>query len=117
LWLIEQRQGGTPPVLAGGAIFPALLVAALMAFPWVVWGALGSWLDTVLNLTAAAFLGISAGRTLTHSLFPSMKGSDGTRGLAFFLGGLAGGVTLLAMGTAFGHNGQQLILLFLLPAI
>lgn len=119
LWLIERRggtQGDTQSVIGSGAISPALLAATLLAFPWVIWGALGSWLDTLLNLTAALLLGSAAARTLSHSLLPAMKGDDKPR-IPFFVGGLVCGVALLAMGASFGHNGQQLILLFLLPAL
>lgn len=116
LWLIGRR-GGAPVQVASGAAWPTLLAAALIGIPWVVWGALGSWLDTVLNLAAALLLGLSTAHTLSRYLFPHLKGIEGEPRLSFFLGGLAAGVAISTMGASFGHNGQQIILLFLLSGL
>jgi hypothetical protein len=100
------------------ALFTALLIAALMAYGWLAWGALGSALDTVLQLLAAASFGIAAGLLLerflftTTDLFPLESGRD------YFLAGLAAGTALLlvASGTAFAFSGMQILLGLLLSA-
>lgn len=100
-----------------GSMWPALLLAVLITWPWVLWGALGSWLDTVLNLAAATLFGLSAAATLRRTLWPHINQQQGKATLPFFIAGLATSITLMIMGAAFGHNGQQLVLLTLLSGL
>ena len=97
----HEARGGRP------------LVAALIVWPWVIWGAMGSWLDTFLNLAAALLFGLAAGLTLRTYLWPHMDRQGDSAPLPF-IAGLVTGLTLMIMGAAFGHNGQQLVLIFLL---
>ena len=116
--LVSLRRGaGGQRALSGRPLWPALLAAALIIWPWVLWGALGSWLDTALNIAAALLFGLAAALTLDNCLFaaPDERGHDAK--LPYPLAGLVAGTALLIMGVALGHNGQQLILLFLLPAL
>jgi hypothetical protein len=100
------------------ALFAAILITAVMAYPWQAWGALGSALDTLLQLLAAASFGIASGLLLrrflftTQDLFPLGSGRD------YFLAGLAAGTALLlvASGTAFAFSGMQILLGLLLSA-
>jgi len=100
------------------ALFTAILIAAVMAYGWLAWGALGSALDTLLQLLAAASFGIAGGLLLrrflftTTDLFPLESGRD------YFLAGLAAGtgLLLLSSGTAFAFSGMQILLGLLLSA-
>ncbi|MCA9867391.1 MAG: S8 family serine peptidase [Anaerolineales bacterium] len=113
LWLLARRGKPRAPT-SRGAWWPAALVAALIVWPWVIWGAMGSWLDTFLNLAAALLFGLAAGLTLRTYLWPHMDRQGDSAPLPFFIAGLVTGLTLMIMGAAFGHNGQQLVLIFLL---
>jgi len=111
-----RRAGGSSrPSLARAALWPALLSAALVVWPWVLWGALGSWVDTALNAVASLLFGLAAVLSLRDVLL-SQTDEPGEL-LPYPLAGLGTSITLLIMGVAFGHNGQQLILLFLMPAL
>ena len=116
LKLIRRRQGKITPVDAG-SLWPAVLLAALVGWPWVLWGALGSWLDTVLNLLAAALFGLAAAASLRHTLWPHINPRQGNPPLPFFIAGVATSITLMIMGAAFGHNGQQLVLLTIMAGL
>ena len=100
-------------------LLPAALAAGLLlALPWVALGALGSPLDTALNLAAALLFGLAAALTLEYRLLPALRADDEIgRGQRRLLGGLAAAVLLGVMGGAFGVNGQQLILVVLLPGL
>ena len=103
------RPGGWPQAVAGGA---------LLALPWVAWGALGSPLDTALNLVAALLFGLAAALTLEHKLLPVLREDDTVSpSHRRLLGGLAAAGLLIVMGGAFGVNGQQLILVVVLPLL
>lgn len=116
LRLLRRRSDGPPPSGAG-PVWLAVVAAALIGWPWVLWGALGSWLDTLLNLVAALFFGMAAGKTLHTHLWHHIQSSDKEAALPYFISGLAAGIALMVMGASFGHNGQQLVLLFLLSGL
>ena len=111
-----RRRAGRPLTRPTGPYWPAFLAAALVVWPWVAWGALGSWLDSVLNLAAAILFGLAVGQTLEFTLLAGVAKESG-RPLGFGVGGLVVGVALLTMGAAFGASGQQLIFLFLLSGL
>jgi len=117
LLLAALRRGGGRLARPGGRA-AAVAGAALLALPWVAWGALGSALDTALNLLAALLFGLAAALTLEHKLLPILREEDAVgRGSRLLLGGLAAAGLLVVMAGAFGVNGQQLILVVLLPGL
>jgi subtilisin family serine protease len=117
LLLAALRRGGGRLARPGG-LAAAVAGAALLALPWVAWGALGSALDTALNLLAALLFGLAAALTLEHKLLPILREEDAIgRGHRLLLGGLVAAALLLVMGGTFGVNGQQLILVILLPGL
>jgi hypothetical protein len=118
LLLAALRRGGGRLGRPGGGMAAAVAGGALLALPWVAWGALGSALDTALNLLAALLFGLAAALTLEHKLLPILREEDSIgRGPRLLLGGLAAAALLAIMGGAFGVNGQQLILVVLLPGL
>lgn len=112
-----RRRDPAPPAAAGGSWWPPILAAALIGWPWVAWGALGSWLDSLINVIAALLFGLSAGRTFAFAYGKAAEPGDSGWPLPFGVKGFVAGTALLAMGAAFGHNGQQLVLLFLLAGL
>ena len=96
---------------------PVLALTPLFIYGWLAWGALGSWLDTLLNLTAALLFGLAAGLLLGHVLLPALRQTSTSVGWNITLGGFVAGATLTAMSAAFGFNGMQLLLMLALPAL
>jgi subtilisin family serine protease len=95
----------------------ALVVAPLLALPWLTWGAFGSLLDTILNIAAGLLLGLVAALLLTQVALPPLWHAVRSRTWAHLLGGLVAGVTLLLLATAFAFPGMQILLMFSLPAL
>ncbi|MBW6472874.1 MAG: S8 family serine peptidase [Anaerolineaceae bacterium] len=92
-----------------------ILISGLFTIPWVLWGAIGSFLDLVLNL----IVGILSGLFLTiliqqlHlGLFPEKKKIE-PAGRLFF--GLIVLIGLIIFATVLGQNGQQWMLVFTIP--
>lgn len=112
-----RRRASVAPGRAVESWGLAVFAGALLAIPWIAWGALGSPLDTALNLAAALLFGLAAGRTLAFALLPALRSDEaGPRARVLFYG-LAVAVSLAIMAFGFGVNGQQLILLVLLPPL
>ena len=112
-----RRRAGARLGPGGGSLAAAVTIAALLALPWAGWGALGSLSDTLLNLIAAALFGLAVALTLEHALLPVLRHDAAGRGHRLALGGLAAAAALAVMGSAFGVNGQQLVLVVLLPGL
>ena len=119
LWLRERKQGIRHTFVARPArqvILMAGLPAAILAYPWLVLGALGSPLESGLNLIAGLLFGLTAS-LLLHGflLIPLQRITPSTQSNAR-LGGFAAGVALLIMSSNLGLNGLQLLLMLTLPA-
>ena len=117
LMAIARRRAGVRLAPGGRGVAAALVMAALLALPWVVWGALGSSLDTLLNLLAALLFGLAVAMTLEHTALATLRDDPASRGHRLALAGLAVAAALAVMAAAFGVNGQQLILVILLPGL
>ena len=97
---------------------PALAIGMLIILPWLRDGALGSPLDTLLNLLAALSLGLFAGTLLDRFLVAALLAEPAGGGALVDVGfgGVAAGVALLVLGAGFGYGGQQILLMIcLLP--
>ena len=92
------------PRKGDGRLPLALLIAPLGIWPFLLWGALGSGTDTVLNLLAGLAFGLLAGSLIV------------TTETNYFLSGLGTAVLLAILGSAWGYDGGQLLLLIVLPA-
>lgn len=97
-----------------GLAFAALL-AVVPALPWLIWGALGSFLDILLALGAAGLFAIAAGLLVTHVYLRPLANASASPSL--FGGGAVIGMLLLLLGLNIGVGGQMPLLLPLLPAL
>jgi hypothetical protein len=95
----------------------ALLAAGLVALPWIVIGALGSVLTTLLSLIVGALFGITAARLLHLALFEPFSQVFQRPGQGFYYAGVAGLVALLIMVVGLQTSGLQWYLLLPIPAL
>ncbi len=100
----------------GGSIWLALLIAVLASYPWLLWGALGSLFDTILNFLAALLFGLLASLIASQFLLHPLQRTASDAKSDIFLGGLAGIALLVEMTSAFGFGGLQLILMIVVPS-
>jgi len=113
----RQRRGGRGFIKPQGPTLPALLLAPLLAYSWIAWGALGSVLDVVLNLLAALLFGLAAGLVIGHFVLAPLRRTSLGSGWDITLGGFVAGASLLMMGSGLGFNGLQLFLMLTLPVL
>ena len=88
---------------------------AIFSLPWMLWGALGSVTDTLLNMVCAFLLSIFFVYIYIHFYHNKMHEypetefpTESFNGGVIFLG-------LLILSTTFGQNGQQWLLVFTIP--
>lgn len=93
----------------------ALLTAGVVGIPWVLWGALGSIWDTILNLIVALLFGIAVAWILQR-MFLREDDQGYSRG-RFLMEGFAAALTLLVMVTGLGINGNQGLLSLTVPVL
>lgn len=98
-------------------LLPTLGIAILIVLPWLALGALGSPLDSLLNLLAGLSLGLFAGVLIGIFLMELLAAEDPDPGENFAFGGIAAGVALLILGSGFGFGGEQILLMLTLPAL
>ncbi len=100
----------------GGGL--AVLIAAVLSLPWMMWGAFGSLLDILLSMAAGLLFGIAASWTVHGGLLYATQRADReVQGADIFLDGLVIAVALAIMVTGFGYSGMQWVLLFGLPVL
>lgn len=97
--LINRRQAGFDR-----RVLFALAIVPLGIWPFLLWGALGSGTDILMALLAGLAFGF-----LAVTLMVNTQGN-------YFLNGLGIGVTLAILGSAYGYDGGQMLLLVVLPA-
>lgn len=114
LFLLLQRRG---PALGTSwrGLWPALLAAALVGIPWVLWGALGSIADTLLNLIVGILFGLAASRVLRRIYTETSEAAAVSRSI--FRNGFFSWLVLFVMSTALGAVGNQGLLSFSVPAL
>lgn len=99
LWLRRKSLDFT-----GKGVLTALVVVPLTIWPFLLWGAFGAPTEIFLNLLAGLAFGL-----LATSLMAKTTGE-------FLLDGLNISVLLAILGSAFGYDGGQLLLIIVLPA-
>ncbi len=112
-----QPEAGAP--FSSGSLLLGITCGLLLALPWLAWGALGSLLDTGLQVLAGLAMGLSAALTFELFLFPAMRRSSISLLRDFLLTGFAASawLLLLAAATAFPYWTMQWILMLYLPAL
>lgn len=124
-WILWSRLRNRPNpagTTGSGNLALAFLLGGLAAIPFVLWGALGSPLDTILALLQGLTFGWLAGVLLEGYALRPMRAAqaDHPAGLGqFFIGLLAamGMLVLVASGTAFSFGMMQLMLMLELPGL
>jgi subtilisin family serine protease len=93
----------------------ALLAAAAVGIPWLLWGALGSPLNMLLNLLAALMFGLAASRVLGQIFWPSAGAAVGQPNVMF--NGFGAFLVLTVMAFGLGVNGNQMLLSAVIPVL
>ncbi|MCC6148433.1 MAG: S8 family serine peptidase [Anaerolineaceae bacterium] len=94
----------------------AALAGAVLIFPWALWGALGSVLDTVLALAAGLLLGASFWQILRFGYRSSgMEFGPGNGKKTLIRDGVFYFSTLLILTAAIAQNGNQWVLPVIVP--
>ncbi len=115
-WFYRQKRSTSfYPTLAAGALAGGL--AVLISLPFIVWGALGSPLDTLLALIVGLLFGIVAGLVIGNHWLHELKYSSQGAGWDILTGGFVVGTTLLIMSSGLSLNGVQIVLMLALPAL
>lgn len=92
------------------------LVVALMAVSWVLFGALGSWEDTLLNLVSGVLFGILSSLWIYDFLLNYTQHRDrDLRVSDFLLDGFVIFLFLLIMTAGLSINGSQVVMVITLP--
>jgi len=105
-----------PPLARTGTlgIVGALVMAILI--PWLLWGALGSLLDTVLELLVGVVFGLLVVRLVFPNYLDKVHIPDREiRVSDFILDGFVLFVFLLILVAALAHNGSQAMLIITVP--
>lgn len=91
----------------------ALIIAALFAYPWLVQGALGSLMDTLLQGVSGLVLGLCTSLLLETLLFRPLRATSAGTLRAALLGSFSASVTLMLIISAIGlpFGGLQLIII------
>ncbi len=104
---------------AGTQKFPlaaAVLSGGVLLLPWVAWGSLGSFIDTLLGLGVAGLTGLVAARLILHDWDePAAASSKGKPGP--LLTWLNAATTMAVVAMALGLNGNEWLLLMIFPVL
>ncbi len=117
-WL--RRRGtldSTPRPATVQSVVAALFPVVLFALPWLAFSALGSLMDTVLNLAAGLTFGWAVSTILQKVLLPALNTTSASSGWNFILGGFVIGVLLNLMVAGYGIQGMPLLLMLCVPAL
>ena len=96
----------------------AILIGAGIGLPWAIWGAMGSALDTTLNLAVGLLAGVAAALIYRDSLLQFSQHPDRDyRPADFIMDGLVGAVMLVIMMTALGVTNYATLLVVAVPVM
>ncbi len=95
----------------------AALLAGILALPWVLFGALGSWEDTILFLLAGVMFGLFVSQIVYPYLLEITQHRDRDVKVSdFLLDGFVIAVFLLILVAGLSVNGSQIVLVIVVPA-
>jgi subtilisin family serine protease len=117
LWNQRRESDSSPLQQKSSLILRALAIGALNCVPWLLWGALGSPMDTLLNFLAAGVMGFAAAAILCKLLWADFARYPGTKNRDILLGGAAANLILLILATSAAQNNLNLLLAVVLPSI
>lgn len=116
-WWASSRGTSALPGGQSSGLAPAVAAGTATTLPWLAFGALGSPLDTELNLAATVALAAFAGPLIGSGLWSPIRRHTTGPGRDLLFGGFAAGVALLVIGAGYGYGGSQLLLLAVLPPV
>ena len=94
----------------------AVILAAAITIPWLLWGALGSLVDTVLELLVGVLFGVLVVQLAFPQYLNRVHTSDRELRISdFILDGFILFIFLLIMVTGLAHNGSQVMLVITVP--
>lgn len=100
-----------------GLLGTAVLAGLALSVPWILWGALGSPLDTVLVLVLAGCAGLFVISSIYPFYLEKTQAMEGEVKLGEFLfDGFAVAVFLLILVAGLGQNGSEALLALTVPA-
>ena len=95
-----------------------VMMGAVLAIPWLLWGALGSFVDTILGILVGALFGAMVVILVFPVLFDKSKNSSQEITIAEILvNGLVVSIFFLICVAALAHNGSQLLLVTIVPVM
>ncbi len=114
-WLMNR---GNSILGSWRGVWIALAVAGALALPWVLWGALGSIIDTVLTVLVGLLFGAVAG-LLTYSLVAGATPAERMISEEHnpWMDGLAAMVALLILVTSVFQNNDQWLVTMVVPLL
>lgn len=100
----------------GGGHGLAWMAVGICLLPWVLWGALGSPLDTLLGLLQGLLFGLVAAMVLRAGIFRYyLLVDEEDKDRTFWLDGWVSFLSILILVTGMAQNGTQWLLAMLLP--
>ncbi|WP_084557033.1 S8 family serine peptidase [Hamadaea tsunoensis] len=113
--LLRRTQPDFPQRRSPAAVPLAVLAGAVVLVPWLVLGALGGVLETVLAVLAAAAVGWLASSILDGRFW--LPFAVGGRTRLVLLGGLVAGIALALVASGTGASGTQLLAFAAVPPL
>jgi len=101
------------------AFWVVWLLVPLLVWPWLLWGALGSLLDTLLQVLVGLTFGWVVAASLERLVIPGLRSAGFGRAAAYLLGGFATGsaIMIFASGLGYAFGGIQTLLVLCLPPL
>jgi len=117
-YLLAKKKDDEPDLTTPKAKFPGLIIlaGALFCAPWLLWGALGSWLDTLLEIIVGSLFAWFAIKFIYSEYLEKSQPVGGLgKTREILLDGLVIAVFLLISVAALAINGSQQMLVVTVP--
>ena len=117
-YLLKMKKDETTEIVPGKLKFPGsvILLGAIFSAPWLLWGALGSWLDTLLEIALGVLFAWFAGKFIFQEYLNPTRNDNGIlKFSSIIFDGLVVAVFLLISITALAINGSQQMLVVTVP--